>query len=85
MKEIKEKEPHDAALIKGIAIKFVFLLMKVMATLLILAITNKLAIMAGTLDKSIMFLGGYILGQYMMKDWNEIIPKEFQKEYGPID
>ena len=73
----KKKEPNNVALIKGIAIKFAFLL--------ILAITNKLAIMAGILDKSIMFLGGYILGQYMMKDWSEIIPKEFQKEYGPID
>lgn len=81
----KKEEPHDAALIKGIAIKVAFLLMKVMATLVILAITNKLAIMSGNLDKSVMFLGGYILGQYMMKDWNEIIPKEFQKEYGPID
>lgn len=27
-----KKEPHNAALIKGIAIKFAFLLMKVMAT-----------------------------------------------------
>ena len=81
----RKKEPHDATLIKSIAIKLAFLLMKVMATLVVLAITNKLAIMAGTLDKSIMFLGGYILGQYMMKDWNEIIPKEFQKEYGPKD
>ena len=54
--------------------------MKVMATLVILAITNKLAIMAGILDKPIMFLGGYILGQYMMKEWNEIIPNEFKKE-----
>ncbi len=81
----KKEEPHNAALIKGIAIKFAFLLMKVMATLIVLAITNKLAIMAGSLDKSIMFLCGYIFGQYMMKDWNEIIPKEFQKEYGPID
>lgn len=81
----RKKETHNAALIKGIAIKFAFLLMKVMATLVILAIINKLAIMAGNLDKPIMFLGGYILGQYMMKDWNEIIPKEFQKEYGPID
>lgn len=80
-----KKEPHDAALIKGIAIKVVFLLMKVMATLVVLAIVNKIAIMSGNLDKSVMFLGGYILGQYMMKDWNEIIPKEFQKEYGPID
>ena len=76
----KKEEPHNAALVKDIAIKFVFLLMKVMATLVILAIINKLAIMAGNLDKAIMFLGGYILGQYMMKDWNEIIPKEFQKE-----
>lgn len=76
----RKKEPHDAALIKGIAIKFVFLLMKVMATLVILAITNKLAIIAGILDKSIMFLGGYILGQYMMKEWNEITPNEFKKE-----
>jgi len=81
----RKKETHNAALIKGIAIKFAFLLMKVMATLVILAIINKLAIMAENLDKPIMFLGGYILGQYMMKDWNEIIPKEFQKEYGPID
>ena len=38
----KKEEPHDAALIKGIAIKVAFLLMKVMATLVILAITNKL-------------------------------------------
>ena len=81
----RKKEPHDATLIKSIAIKLAFLLMKVMATLVVLAITNKLAIMAGILDKSIMFLGGYIVGQYMMKDWNEIIPKEFQKEYGPKD
>ena len=28
----RKKEPHDAALIKSIAIKFAFLLMKVMAT-----------------------------------------------------
>ena len=34
----RKKETHNAALIKGIAIKFAFLLMKVMATLVILAI-----------------------------------------------
>lgn len=75
--EIK-KEPHDAAQSEGFVFRMMYLIMKIIALIFLFSIFNWLSLNLGIYDRFIMFLGGYIVGQYMLQEWNDIKPKNFK-------
>lgn len=73
-----KKEPHDAAQSEGFVFRMMYLVMKIIALIFFFSIFNWLSLNLGIYDRFIMFLGGYIVGQYMLQEWNDIKPKNFK-------
>ena len=63
--------------IRNMTINLVFFVMKIMATIFMMGFISWIADLFGIAERVVMFIGGYLFGQYMLKEWSEIIPKKF--------
>lgn len=70
-----KKEPRINA--AQIIMNIIFFTMKILVILFIMAFFYWLSSFLEVAEKTVMFMGGYLFGQYMLQEWNYIIPKKF--------